>query len=97
MTTESKKPSLQEKLKALMNEYAGVALGTYLGIFVAVFGGFVAAIKAGFEVDGTAGSASMLAAAYVATKATQPLRILATLLLTPLVAKVIRPKNKPIS
>lgn len=103
MNTEQNGPSkevpapkvgLQDKLKALMNEYAGVALGTYLAIFAAVFGGFYAAMNAGLQVDSAAGSASLFAGAFIATKATQPLRIGATLLMTPLVAKIVRLKKK---
>jgi hypothetical protein len=80
-----------------MNEYAGVALGTYLGIFVAVFCGFFAAMNAGLQVESATGSASLFAGAFIATKATQPLRIAATLVLTPLVARIVRPKKKSAS
>jgi hypothetical protein len=66
-----------------------VALGTYLAIFALVLAGFAVAISFGFHVQSGAGTAGVLGAAYVATKVTQPLRIGATLVLTPVVAKVL--------
>jgi len=80
----------KERFKALLAEYGRLALGTYFAIFALVFAGFVVAIAAGVEVHGTLGNAGVFGAAYVATKLTQPLRILGTLLLTPLVAGVLR-------
>lgn len=77
------------KLKKLVSEYGPVAIGTYLAIFALVLAGFAAAITLGFHVQSAAGTAGVLGAAYVATKVTQPLRIGATLVLTPLVAKVL--------
>lgn len=82
-----------EKLKALLAEYGSLAITIYFIIFGAVLAGFAIAISAGFEVEGTAGTAGTIGAAWLATKLTQPLRIGATLLLTPIVAK-LRPKKK---
>ncbi len=61
----------------------------YLVIFFAVLFGFWTAIQMGWRAESTAGSAGSFAAAYIATKLTQPLRIGATLLLTPIVARVL--------
>ena len=74
----------------LAQEYGPFALGTYFAIFAIVFAGFAAAISAGFEVEGAAGSVGLLGAAWLATKVTQPLRIAATLALTPLAAAALR-------
>lgn len=82
------------KLKALLAEYGRVALWTYLAIFLLVLGGFAIAIKVGVKVESSAGNAGLLGAAWVATKLTQPLRILATLALTPVVAHVLKIKKK---
>ncbi len=82
------------KLKALLAEYGRVALWTYLGIFVVVLVGFAVAIGAGFTADTSTGKAGIWGAAWVATKLTQPLRILGTLALTPLVAHVLKIKKK---
>jgi len=79
----------REKLKALLAEYGRVALYTYLGLFLVVFAGFALAIAAGVEVESAQGGAGVLGMAYVATKVTQPIRIAATLGLTPLVASAI--------
>ena len=81
---------MKKKLEALLAEYGPIALAVYLVIFVVVFMAFSAAIGTGFEPDGVAQGAGLLGAAYLATKVTQPFRIGATFLLTPLVAKVIR-------
>lgn len=78
---------LSERMKAALAEYGGVAITLYLIIFAAVLAGFAVAISLGVETESTAGSAGTLAAAWLATKLTQPLRILATLALTPLVAR----------
>ena len=57
-------------------------------LFAAVLAGSWFAIRTGWRPESAAGSAGTLAAAYVATKVTQPLRIAGTLVLTPLVAKL---------
>jgi hypothetical protein len=80
----------KEKLKALLAEYGRVAVGTYLAVLLLVFAGFALAIAWGVEVESAQGSTGVLGAAYVATKLTQPIRIVATLVLTPIVARVLR-------
>jgi hypothetical protein len=80
----------RERLKALLSEYGRVAIYTYLALFVVVLAGFTLAIAWGVDVESSSGGAGALGAAYLATKATQPLRIAATLGLTPLVAAALR-------
>jgi hypothetical protein len=75
-------------LKQVFTEYGTVALVLYLMIFVLVFAGVWLALKAGWAPSGAAGSAGTVAAAYIITKLTQPLRIAATVVLTPIVARV---------
>lgn len=58
-------------------------------MFALVFIGFAFAITLGVPVASTAATAGTLGAAYVATKLTQPLRILATLVLTPILGKLV--------
>ena len=87
-TNPKAKAPLKERLKDLLAEYGRIALITYLVLFALVFIGFLIAISAGFETD--SGSAGSLGAAWLATKVTQPIRIGAALLLTPLVAKLVR-------
>ena len=79
----------RERLKTLLEEYGKVALGTYFTLFVLVLLGFALAISTGFQPESAPGGMGLLGAAYIATKVTQPIRIGATLLLTPLVARLL--------
>lgn len=76
------------KLQQLLAEYGPVAVAIYLTLFFGVLIGIYLAINAGWAPEGVAGNASAWTAAYLATKLTQPLRIAATLVLTPLVGKL---------
>jgi hypothetical protein len=82
-------------MKALFDEYGKVAIATYFAIFFLVLGGFALAIQFGVKVESSAGTAGTLAAAWVATKLTQPLRILGTLVLTPVIGKLVQKLRKP--
>lgn len=72
----------------MLAEYGATAAVVYFAIFFAVLGGFWIAIRMGWRAHSAAGTAGTLAAAYIATKLTQPLRIAATLVLTPAVARL---------
>ncbi len=85
----------REKFKVLLEEYGRVAIGTYLVIWLSVLAGFAIAIASGFRTESTEAGAGVLFGAWVATKLTQPLRIAATLALTPLVAAVARKWRPP--
>ncbi len=74
--------------KQLLEEYGRVAIAVYLVLFAATLLGSWMAIRMGWRTAGTAGNVGTFAAAYVATKLTQPIRLAATVVLTPLVAKV---------
>jgi hypothetical protein len=74
--------------KQLLEEYGRVAIAVYLVLFAATLLGSWMAIRMGWRTTGTAGNVGTFAAAYVATKLTQPIRLVATVALTPLVAKV---------
>ena len=78
---------MRKTLKNLVVEYGFTAVVVYLVLFFAVWVGFWAAIRFGWKTDGVAANLGMWTAAYIATKLTQPLRIAATLALTPFVAK----------
>lgn len=83
------KPPIKERLQELMAEYGSIALIVFFSLFVLTYMGFYLAIEAGVDVgDSTAGATGTYVAAWLATKLTMPLRIGATLLLTPLVAFV---------
>ena len=89
-----KKPSLKKRLKDLMEVYGRLAITIYFSIFFATLGGFIVAIKAGFEIDGGAGKTGTVVIAYAATKALQPVRILATLALTPVLDQFLKRRSK---
>lgn len=78
---------MSKTLKQLLAEYGRVAVAVYLAIFVAVLVGSWVAIHVGWRPASAAGGVGALTAAYLVTKLTQPLRIAATLALTPLVAR----------
>ncbi|HYO66040.1 MAG TPA: hypothetical protein VEU33_08160 [Archangium sp.] len=87
------KPSLKERMKTLMAEYAVLAFIVHLGTFVVCMVGFGTLLLLGFEVKGAAGNAgvlAVLAGAYAATKLTSPFRIMATLALTPPLERLLR-------
>ncbi len=75
-------------MRAMIEKYGPLAVGIYLGLFFIVLFGFAMAIQFGFQVESMAGGLGTWAAAYIATKLTQPLRIIATIALVPWVAKL---------
>jgi hypothetical protein len=85
----------RQRLKNLLAEYGRLALYTYLVLFLLVLLGFAGAIHLGVHTESMAGTAGLWGAAWLATKVTQPLRILATLALTPLVAQLLKLRKKP--
>jgi len=100
----------KERLKALLAEYGPIALGTYFALFFVVLLSFAGAISLGLRDTVTAwfsrwgldtesfAQAGVWLAAWIVTKLTQPLRILATVALTPVVARVLerwRPAREP--
>ena len=86
---------MKARLEALLAKYGKLALIIYFAIFALVLAGFAIAIRIGVQVESAAGEAGTLGAAWLATKLTQPLRILATVLLTPVVARVLEKFKKP--
>jgi hypothetical protein len=74
------------RLKDHFAEYGGIAIVTYFVIFALTWIGFTIAIREGVSVEGVAGETGSIWAAYVAAKLTQPIRIVATLAITPIVA-----------
>ena len=79
---------MKKTVQKLLAEYGTVALVVYFAIFFAVLGGFWLGIRFGWRPTSAAGNVGTLAAAYIATKVTQPIRIAATLVITPIVAKL---------
>jgi hypothetical protein len=79
---------VRNTIQNIFVEYGAVAVVVYFAIFFLVIFGFWAAIRFGWQPSSAAGSVGIWTAAYIATKLTQPLRIIATLAVTPLVAKM---------
>lgn len=80
----------QARMKALFAEYGQVAIWIHVGGFATVMTGFTVAIGTGLAIESTAASGGTLVAAYLATKATSPLRIAFTLVSTPVVGSRFR-------
>jgi hypothetical protein len=84
------------RLKQLLAEYGRVAVVTYLALFVlslALFSllfSFGLEAFVGFDAPDTLRGVGVLGAAYAATKVVQPLRIFATLGLTPIAARLLK-------
>ena len=76
------------RFRDLILEYGVIAVIVHYVIFAIVIVGFWAAIRAGWHTTSTAGSVGTWTAAYIAAKITQPLRIIATIAVTPFVARV---------
>lgn len=79
---------MRKTIKHLLVEYGTVAVIVYFAIFFLVLFAFWAGIKFGWKPTSTAGSVGVWTAAYIATKVTQPLRIVATLAITPFLARL---------
>jgi hypothetical protein len=89
---------LKERLKALMTEYGFLAILVYLSTSVVSITVFTIAIlsldlktlgdRFGVSLEGTTGLFGTLGAAWVLTKVIQVPRMLATLALTPIVARI---------
>lgn len=89
---------MKKKLNELLERYGPIALVLYFVIFFGVWAGFAVAISMGFKPESATGGAGLVGASYLAAKLTQPLRIAATLGLTPGVARVweyVRRRPKP--
>lgn len=81
---------MKARLEKLLAEYGKVALFTYLSLSLMAIAGFSIAIGLGFAPSSASGVFGVIGAGWLAAKATMPLRILATLALTPLIAALVR-------
>src|SRR4051812_44037248 len=79
---------MQRTFKRVLTEYGPIALGLYLVIFALVLFGAWLAVRAGWSPASASGKVGTFAIAYFITKLTQPLRIGATVILTPFVARL---------
>ncbi len=81
---------MKARLEKLLAEYGRVALWTYLALSVTAIVGFSLAIGLGVAPSSATGVLGVIGAGWLAAKATMPLRILATVALTPLIATLVR-------
>ena len=90
---EAPKRTMKERLSAHFAQYGKIAIYTYLTLSLAAIVGFSIAIGIGVGASSTGGVLGAIGSGWVAAKATMPLRILATLGLTPLVATLLRRRH----
>ena len=83
------KPSLKQRLSTLFDAYGPIAIVTYLALSVLTILAFSIAIWAGLKPSTETGVLGVILAGWVLAKTTVPLRILATLALTPGVAVIV--------
>jgi O-antigen ligase len=79
---------VRNTIKHILAEYGTIALVVYFAIFFLALGGFWMAIRFGWRSQSTAAGVGTFAAAYIATKLTQPLRIAVTAVLTPVIGRL---------
>ena len=75
------------RFRDLVVEYGVIALVVHYVIFAVVITGFWMALRSGWEPTSTAANVGSWTAAYIMAKITQPLRIVATIAVTPLIAR----------
>ena len=86
---------MRATLQEILTKYGPIAVALYLAIFALVLGTSYFALSFGWKPEGVVGGAGLFTAAYIVTKITQPLRIAATVLLTPIVGRVWRRNEDP--
>lgn len=90
MSEPAPRRTLRARLESLGAMYGGIAVYTYLVLWLATVAGFAIAIGIGASPSSATGVLGVLGAAWLAAKATMPLRIAIALVLTPAVAAVVR-------
>jgi len=86
MTARTKLP-LRKRLAVLYRMYGRIALVIFAVIWLLTIAGFGAAIYLGFKASSATGVLGTIGAAWLAAKMTMPLRILATIAITPPIAR----------
>lgn len=84
-----RRPPAKERLRLLWEEYGTVGVVVFAVLWVGTLGVIYTAVKLGWRPESAAGEAGTFGMAYVIFRFTLPVRIGATLVLTPLVAKVL--------
>jgi membrane protein implicated in regulation of membrane protease activity len=81
---------LKDRLAKQFKEYPRIAVYTYFTMSILTIIAFSVAIGIGAQPSSATGTLGVIGAGWVAAKATLPIRILATLGLTPVVAAVVK-------
>jgi len=87
---------VRKTIQNLFVEYGAVAVVVYFALFFSVWFGFWAAIRFGWRPTTAVAAAGTWTAAYIATKVTQPLRIAATIAMTPFLARLYERTLSPV-
>jgi hypothetical protein len=87
--TEGRRPPAKERLQRMYREYGPVALGVFAVLWVGALATIYTAVSMGWRPESAAGQTGTFAAAYLIFRLTLPFRIGATLVLTPIMAKVL--------
>ena len=85
----TEEPPKGNRIKQLFEEYGAAALITWFSIFGATLAGFRVALEYGYTPEGDLGGLGAWGIAYVGAQVVKPVRIVATVALTPLVASVV--------
>lgn len=80
--------SYMQRFKRVVAEYGVIALVIHYAIFALVIAGAYLALRGGWEPTGRIAGLGTWAAAYVVAKLTQPVRIVATIVLAPIAARL---------
>ena len=83
-------PGGTSPVRSVIAAYGRLAMITYFTIFALVLASFYFAIVSGVQPESSTESMGTLGAAWLATKLTQPLRIGATLVLTPIIGLLLK-------
>ena len=81
---------LKDRLAKQFKEYPRIAVYTYFTMSILTIIGFSIAIGIGAQPSSATGTLGVIGAGWVAAKATMPIRILATLGLTPVIAAIVK-------
>ena len=81
---------IKARFDEIKQEYGKIAIATYLVLWAAVLIAYAVAIKMGVEMESASSKGGILVGAWVAAKVSQPFRILLTIVLTPVIASILR-------
>jgi hypothetical protein len=86
----ARKATAKERLQALLQEYGSLAIGLFAFLWVGTLASIYLAVRMGWRPESAAGQAGTFGMAYLVFRLTLPVRIAATLVLTPLLAKLLQ-------